>query len=96
VSTSAVVEDLEVLEDRVREIDASTPAAGVEQLDLHPRPERFDHRIVIAVADGAEHETLAWIGFYNDERLHEQLGDIPPAEYEQSNYKRGNINSLPT
>jgi transposase InsO family protein len=44
----------------------------------------------------AEHETLAWIGFYNDERLHEQLGDIPPAEYEQSNYKRGNINSLPT
>jgi putative transposase len=30
----------------------------------------------------AEYETLAWIGFYNNERLHEELGDIPPAEYE--------------
>jgi len=32
----------------------------------------------------AEHETLHWIGFYNDERLHEELGDIPPAEYERN------------
>jgi putative transposase len=32
----------------------------------------------------AEHETLAWIGFYNDERLHEELGDVPPAEYERN------------
>jgi putative transposase len=30
----------------------------------------------------AEHAALSWIGFYNHERLHEQLGDIPPAEYE--------------
>jgi putative transposase len=30
----------------------------------------------------AEHETLRWIGFYNHERLHEQLGGRPPAEYE--------------
>ena len=32
----------------------------------------------------AEHETLAWISFYNNERLHEELGDVPPAEYEQN------------
>jgi transposase InsO family protein len=32
----------------------------------------------------AEHETLTWIGFYNEERLHEELGDIPPAEYERN------------
>ena len=32
----------------------------------------------------AEHETLAWIGFYNNERLHEELGDVPPAEYERN------------
>ena len=32
----------------------------------------------------AEYETLAWIGFYNNERLHEELGDIPPAEYESN------------
>ena len=29
-----------------------------------------------------EHETLAWIGFYNTQRLHEELDDTPPAEYE--------------
>ena len=31
-----------------------------------------------------EHETLAWISFYNNERLHEELGDVPPAEYERN------------
>jgi putative transposase len=38
----------------------------------------------------AEHETLHWIGFYNEERLHEALGDLPPTEYEQLNYKKDN------
>jgi putative transposase len=48
----------------------------------------------------AEHETLAWIGFYNDDRLHENLGDIPPAEceddYYRLNIKEGKINTLRT
>jgi putative transposase len=30
-----------------------------------------------------EHETLRWISFYNHERLHEELGDVPPSEYEE-------------
>jgi transposase InsO family protein len=38
----------------------------------------------------AEHETLHWIGFYNEERLHEELGDLPPTEYELINYKTDN------
>jgi putative transposase len=42
----------------------------------------------------AEHEALHWIGFYNQERLHEALGDVPPAEYEEEhsrlNYNRDN------
>ena len=38
----------------------------------------------------AEHEVLHWIGFYNEERLHEALGDLPPAEYEELNIKRDN------
>jgi putative transposase len=42
----------------------------------------------------AEHETLHWIGFYNDERLHEELADLPPAEYEQLNYRRDNSRAL--
>jgi transposase InsO family protein len=32
----------------------------------------------------AEHEVLPWISFYNQERLHEELGDVPPAEFERS------------
>jgi putative transposase len=35
----------------------------------------------------AEHEVLDWIGFYNDERLHEALGDIPPSECEAEHYR---------
>jgi putative transposase len=38
----------------------------------------------------AEHELLHWIGFYNGERLHEALGDLPPAEYEELNINRDN------
>lgn len=42
----------------------------------------------------AEHEVLHWIGFYNEERLHEALGDLPPAEYEELNTKRDNTPML--
>jgi putative transposase len=38
----------------------------------------------------AEHEVLHWIGFYNEERLHEELGDLPPVEYEELNIRRDN------
>jgi hypothetical protein len=34
VSTPAVVEDLEVVEHRVRQVEARAPAAAVEELDL--------------------------------------------------------------
>jgi transposase InsO family protein len=42
----------------------------------------------------AEHETLDWIGFYNEERLHEELGDLPPAEYEELNINKDNSQTL--
>ncbi len=42
----------------------------------------------------AEHETLHWIGFYNEERLHEELGDVPPAEYEMINDRKDNSATL--
>lgn len=41
-----------------------------------------------------EHETLHWIGFYNTERLHEELGDLPPAEYEELNITTDNSRTL--
>ena len=44
----------------------------------------------------AEHEVLEWIGFYNDERLHEALADLPPTEYEQLNYKTDNRDLVAT
>jgi hypothetical protein len=51
VTALAVVEDFEVFEDRVRELDAGAPAASVQELDLHARPEALDDGVVVAVAD---------------------------------------------
>ena len=53
VTALAIVEDLEVLEDRIRGLDPSPPGPAVQQLDLHPAPERLDHRIIEATPDRA-------------------------------------------
>jgi transposase InsO family protein len=42
----------------------------------------------------AEHEVLHWIGFYNGERLHEELDDLPPVEYEELNINNDNSRTL--
>ena len=36
--------------------------------------------------DDVEFATLDWVGWYNDKRLLEPIGDIPPAEFEQMYY----------
>jgi hypothetical protein len=41
VSSLAVVEDLDELEDRVGQFDPGLPPPAVEQLDLHRGPERL-------------------------------------------------------
>jgi hypothetical protein len=51
MSALAVVEDLEVLEDRIRQLDSGPPDPSVEELDLHPAPERLDHRVIEATPD---------------------------------------------
>lgn len=38
-----------------------------------------------ASSDG---ETLAWVDWFNNRRLHSELGDIPPAEFETEHYAR--------
>lgn len=43
----------------------------------------------------AEHKTLSWISFYNRERLHEQLGDVPPAEFEERSRSTPTVPSGP-
>ena len=35
-----------------------------------------------------ELETLAWVDWFNQRRLHSELGDIPPAEFEHDYYAR--------
>jgi hypothetical protein len=47
----AVVEDLEVFEDRIRELDPCSPDPPVEEFDLHPAPERLDHGVIETAAD---------------------------------------------
>lgn len=47
------MEDLQVLADRVRKLDAGGRPLAVQKLDPHPTPERFAHRIVVAISDGS-------------------------------------------
>ena len=54
MASATVVEDLDVLECRVRQLCSGLPSFPVEQFDLHRRPERLHHRIAWPVPDGAE------------------------------------------
>jgi hypothetical protein len=51
VAALAVVEDLKMLENGIGKFDPGSPFPAVEQLDLHAAPERFDDRIVEAIAN---------------------------------------------
>src|SRR5215207_8367703 len=51
VASLPVVEDLQVLKDRVGQLDASIPPPAIQQLSLHPTPEGLDHGIVEGVTD---------------------------------------------
>jgi hypothetical protein len=53
VPALAVVEDLQVLKDRIGQLNAGPPALPVQQLDLHPGPERLDHGVINPGADPA-------------------------------------------
>ena len=37
-------------------------------------------------ADDVELATLAWVHWWNEQRLHSAIGDIPPAEFEAAHY----------
>jgi hypothetical protein len=53
VASLPVVEDLQVLKDRVGEVDASGPPLTIQQFCLHARSEGPDHGVVVGVTDGA-------------------------------------------
>ena len=39
-------------------------------------------------AEHVELATLAWVEWFNHQRLHSELGDVPPAEFEAAHYAR--------
>ncbi len=54
MASAWVVEALDVLEDRVGELEAGVPPSPVEQLDLQSPPEGLRDGVVVGVADAAE------------------------------------------
>ena len=38
--------------------------------------------------DDVEIATLEWVDWFNNRRLHTELGDIPPAEHEANHYRQ--------
>ena len=38
--------------------------------------------------EGIEYATLEWVDWFNNRRLLEPIGDIPPAEYETMYYRQ--------
>jgi transposase InsO family protein len=44
------------------------------------------HRQTWRTPDPVELAVVAWVGWYNRQRLHSAIGDIPPAEHENNHY----------
>jgi hypothetical protein len=60
------VEDLQVLKDRVGQLQAGLPPTAILQLGLHPGPEGLDDGVVVGAPmvpiDGSSPESLArWV-----------------------------------
>src|ERR1022692_2044976 len=53
MSASGVVKQLDVVEDRGRQLDPRLPLLAIEQLDLHAAPEALHHGVVVGPAASA-------------------------------------------
>jgi hypothetical protein len=53
VASLPIVEDLQVLKDRIGELHAGLPSPAVQQFGLHAGPEGLDDGVVVGVPDGA-------------------------------------------
>ena len=73
VTPLAIVEDLEVFEDRTGQFDACAPALPIEQFDLHATPERFHHRVVVAVANRTHRRKQPGVDGATSERPRREL-----------------------
>ena len=53
VASLPVMEDLQILKDRIGELETGPLPPAIQQLGLQPGPVRLDHGIVVGVTDGA-------------------------------------------
>ena len=52
------------------------------------KTEVINHQGPWRTFESVEYATLVWVDWYNNERLHSSLGDVPPIEFEQAYYVR--------
>ena len=92
-----VVEDLDVVEHRVRKFDSRLPSLAVEQLNLHARPERLHHGVVESASFGVTPDpdvvgkfseglpdaqrTLNWVRLASRYPVRIKIIDPPPATF---------------
>ena len=52
------------------------------------KTEVIDHRGPWRNLDRVEHATLEWVDWFNNRRLLEPIGNVPPAEFESMYYRK--------
>jgi putative transposase len=49
----------------------------------------------VARCDDLELATLAWVYWFNHQRLHSKIGHVPPEEYETEYYRQKDLRQQP-
>ena len=44
--------------------------------------------------DEVEHAMLDWVDWFNNRRLFQPIGDVPPAEFDMAHYRRQDESSM--
>ena len=65
----------------------STPQVGQFYFATHNKTEVIRKRGPWRNLDAVEYATLEWVDWFNNRRLLEPIGHVPPAEFEQIYYR---------
>lgn len=74
--------------------DSFDHAMAESVIDLYKR-ECVRHDGPFRTVDELELATLSWVDWWNRDRLHGELGHVPPIEYEQAFYRQINPRQQP-